>query len=72
MDNLPLKQLITITQAVLLTNFSRSHVRKLLKSGKIAGIQKGRIWYTTKEAVLNYLAIKRKPGPKPKQSSEEK
>ncbi len=72
MDNLPLKQLITIKQAAALANFSRSHIGKLLNSGKIEGIQKGRNWYTTEKAVRDYLAIERKPGPKPKQSSKEK
>ncbi len=72
MDNLPLKDLITIPQVVTLTHFSRSHIRKLLKSGKIPGIQKGSIWYTTEKAIQDYLAVEHKPGPKPKQPSEEK
>ncbi len=72
MQNLPLRKLLTIRQAAALAGFSRSHITKLLKSGKVQGIQKGRIWYTTEKAVQDYLAIKRKPGPKPKQSSKEK
>ncbi len=72
MQNLPLKKLLTIRQAAALADFSRSHITKLLQSGKVQGIQKGRIWYTTEKAIMDYVAIKHKPGPKPKQSSKEK
>ncbi len=68
LDNLPLRKLLTIRQAAELADFSISHITKLLQTGKIRGIQKERIWYTTEKAIKDYVAIKHKPGPKPKQS----
>ena len=40
------------------------HIRRLLKQQIIAGIQIGRYWYTTEEAVRDYLLTERRPGPR--------
>ena len=40
------------------------HIRRLLKQNILSGIQIGRYWYTTEEAVRNYLLTERRPGPK--------
>lgn len=41
------------------------HIRRLLKQQLLPGIQIGRYWYTTEEAVRDYLLTERRPGPKP-------
>ena len=40
------------------------HIRRLLKEQILPGIQMGRYWYTTAEAVRDYLLTERRPGPK--------
>ena len=40
------------------------HIRRLLKQNIIDGIQIGRYWYTTEEAVRDYLLTERRPGPR--------
>jgi excisionase family DNA binding protein len=56
--------LITTEQAATLSSLSSSHLRLLLRRGRIPGVKVGRDWLTTEEGVLNYLATERKPGPK--------
>lgn len=40
------------------------HIRRLLKQKLLPGIRIGRYWYTTEEAVRDYLLTERRPGPK--------
>ena len=49
---------------------SASHLRLLLRTGKIEGIKLGRDWYTTPKAVDDYLAQENKPGPKARSQDE--
>lgn len=54
---LPIKQLAS-------EKLSASHIRLLLRSGKIKGKKIGRDWFCTKEAIEKYLQLGVKPGPK--------
>lgn len=57
-------QLIPVTQAAPLAQLSASHLRYLVRTGKVVGRKLGRDWFTSKAALDAYLATERKPGPK--------
>jgi len=61
-----LKELITFTEAAHLSGFTDRHLRKLASEKHIWAVKLGRNWFTTTQAVKEYLAKTRKPGPKPK------
>ena len=61
-----LDELIPLTKAAELSGLSPSHLRLLVSSGEIWGKKLGRNWFTTAQAVREYLARDRRPGPKPK------
>jgi len=64
-DNQPrLDELITLREAAELSGLSHSHLRLLIRKGDIWGQKKGRDWFTTAQAVREYLARDRRPGPK--------
>ena len=60
-------QLISLTEAAEISGLSHSHLRRLVRDGKIWGTKIGRDWLTTEKAVQNYLSTERRPGPKPKE-----
>lgn len=59
------KRFISLAEAAELFGLSHSHLRKLAREGKIRAQQVGHYWVTTEEAVREYLAQDRRPGPKP-------
>lgn len=59
------EQLISIDQAAKLSGLSSGHLRLLISRGDVWGIKVARNWVTTEQAVREYLARDRKPGPKP-------
>ncbi len=59
------RPLIPVLEAAALSGFTASYVRRLLRNGTLPGRKIGRDWFTTEEAVREYLALERKPGPKP-------
>ena len=61
-----LDELISLSQAAELSGLSADHVRRLVRQGDLWGIKIGRNWVTTSQAVKEYLASERKPGPRPK------
>ena len=56
--------LISLAEAAELSGMSQSHIRLLVRTGKILGKKIGRNWVTTEESLRNYLATDRRPGPK--------
>ena len=56
--------LISLAEAAELSGMSQSHIRLLVRTGKISGKKIGRNWVTTEESLRNYLATDRRPGPK--------
>ena len=61
-----LEELITLSEAAEQSGLSPNHLRFLVSSGEIWGKKLGRNWFTTAQAVREYLARDRRPGPKPK------
>ena len=64
-DQPRLDELITLREAAEISGLSHSHLRILVRRGDIWGKKKGRDWFTTAQAVREYLARERRPGPKP-------
>ena len=62
-------ELISVSAAAELSGLSQSYIRRLVGQGEIWGMKLGRNWVTTEQAVNEFLAQDRKPGPKPKKSS---
>jgi len=65
-----LDELITLKEAAELSGLSYSHLRLLARQSKIWARKMGNNWFTTAQAVKEYLARDRRPGPKPKDQSE--
>jgi excisionase family DNA binding protein len=61
-----LKDLITFAEAALLSGFTDRHLRKLASENQLWAVKLGRNWFTTAQAIKEYLAKGRRPGPKPK------
>jgi len=58
--------LISLQQASLESGLSRSHLALLARTGEINAWKFGNTWLTTREAVLDYLKLNKKPGPSAK------
>jgi hypothetical protein len=61
-----LNSLISLPQAAEVSGLSHSHLRLLIRRGDIWGKKLGRDWFTTSQAIKEYLAKNRHPGPKSK------
>lgn len=61
-----LAELISLREAAEFSGLSHSHLRLLVRSGEIWGKKMGRDWFTTAQAVQEYLARDRRPGPQRK------
>lgn len=64
-----LDELISLSQAAKLSGLSHSHLRLLARNGEIWVKWLGRGWFTTEQAVQEYLARDRRPGPKTNKDS---
>ncbi|MCB0032667.1 MAG: helix-turn-helix domain-containing protein [Anaerolineales bacterium] len=60
-----LDELISLSKAAELSGLSAGHLRLLVRTGEMWGRKLGRNWFTTEQAVQEYLARGIKPGPKP-------
>lgn len=65
-----LDELISLQDAAALSGLSQPHLSLLIRQRKLWGKKIGRNWVTTKQAVREYLARDRKPGPKPQNTPE--
>ncbi len=61
-----LDELISLSEAANISGLSSDHLRRLVREGELWGKKLGRNWVTTAEAINEYLAQNRRPGPKPK------
>lgn len=59
-----LEELISLNEAAQKTGLSHSHLRLLVRHGDLWGKKIGNFWFTTEEAVREYLARDIRPGPK--------
>jgi excisionase family DNA binding protein len=57
---------ISVKQAADYTGYTTAHIRLLLRTNQIKGRKFGRDWFTTYEALDEYLATNPRPGPEPK------
>ena len=57
-------ELISLSEAAELSGFTTRHLRHLAIHGEIWAKKLGRNWFTTVQAVQEYLARDRRPGPK--------
>jgi excisionase family DNA binding protein len=64
------ENLISLIMAAQLSGLSTSHLRLLVRQNEIRGVKLGRDWFTTEQAVREYLSRNVKPGPKPSQKKE--
>ena len=69
-NQLNLMDLITFAEAARLSGFTDRYLRKLAGENKLWAIKLGRNWFTTAQAINEYLAQGRKPGPKSKKPIE--
>jgi len=58
-----LEELISLRQAAGLSGLSPGHLGLLIRQGELWGKKIGRNWVTTAQAVREYLARDRRPGP---------
>ena len=65
-DQPKLDDLIPLRKASEISGLSPDHLRRLAGQGELWATKIGRNWVTTEEAVHNYLARDRRPGPKKK------
>ena len=61
-----LDELISLRETSELSGLSAGHLRLLVRRGKLWGVKLGCNWVTTTQAIEEYLAQDRRPGPKPK------
>jgi len=61
--------LISLRQAAKISGLSPNHLRLLVGKGIMWGIKIDTFWATTEEAVIAYLALERRTGPKPKKAN---
>jgi len=59
-----LDDLISLEDAAKLSGLSSRHLRNLASKGEIWAKKLGRNWFTTEQAVREYSARDRRPGPK--------
>ena len=62
-------ELITLQEAAKFSGLSQTHLRLLASQGEIWAKKLGTNWFTTEQAIRDYLARDRRPGPKPKKRS---
>jgi excisionase family DNA binding protein len=58
---------ISVREAAKRTGYTPRHIRHLLAKGLVKGRKFGRDWFTTAEALDEYLATNPRPGPRKQQ-----
>jgi len=59
--------LLSTTEAMEASGFSREHIQRLLRNKKVEGVKPGHDWFVYEDSLKAFLAQPRKTGPKPKQ-----
>jgi hypothetical protein len=57
-------KLISVKEAADISGLTPRHIRLLLSRGTVWGVKMGRDWFTSVEAIEDYIAQDRRPGPK--------
>ena len=63
-DQPSLDDLISLTKAAELSGLTTRHLRHLATNGDLWAKKLGRNWYTTEQAIEEYVARNIRPGPK--------
>jgi excisionase family DNA binding protein len=58
------RERITTPQASIRSGLSKVHLARLLREGKIEGVQLGREWLVYADSLAKYIATPHKSGPK--------
>ena len=61
-----INDLILLRDAAEISGLSQNHLRYLVSRGDVWGKKLGRDWFTTKQAVMEYISQEHRTGPKPK------
>ena len=64
-----LSELITLQEAAELSGLTTRHLRHLATKGDLWAKKLGGSWLTTTQAVREYIARDRRPGPRPRKKS---
>jgi excisionase family DNA binding protein len=59
------REYISTSEAAKRSELSRVYIAQLLRKGKLDGFHFGRDWFVYTDSLQQFLATKRKPGPKP-------
>ncbi len=54
-----LKNIISLNQAAKISGYTQDYLGYLIRTGEMKGVKKGRVWFTTEEAVKDYLFKKK-------------
>ncbi len=60
------QDLISLREAARISGLTPAHLRRLAGDKELWAKKIGKVWLTTEQAVLDYLARGRRPGPKSK------
>lgn len=55
-------ELISVTRAAEISGLTPGYIRRLLRQERIEGKRLGRDWFTTEEAIREYLRQEHRPG----------
>ena len=54
-----LKNIISLNQAAKMSGYTQDYLGYLIRTGEMKGVKKGRVWFTTEEAVKDYIFKKK-------------
>jgi|688.fasta_scaffold1218096_1 hypothetical protein len=54
-----LKKIISLNQAAKISGYSQDYLGFLIRKGEMEGVKKGRTWFTTEEALKDYIFKKK-------------
>lgn len=54
-----LKNIISLNQAAKISGYTQDYLGYLIRTGEMKGVKKGRVWFTTEEAVKDYIFKKK-------------
>lgn len=61
------RMLLSTTEAMEASGFSREHIQRLLRNKKVEGVKPGHDWFVYEDSLKRFLAQPRRTGPKSKQ-----
>ncbi len=62
----PNRAVMTVTEASAASGFTRAHINYLINRDLLEAVKVGAVWLVYEDSLRRYLALPRKPGPKPR------